>query len=174
MREFVATLLAVTNTICFNLSVFQKTKKKIVFLHMCCSICDVIMYIVLGARTGIANGIADLCKNFAYAKMDSISWALIFSGLRIVLLMLGYEGPVTFAFILLEIIGMFVLVYGSTQQFRVVVLSKQILWVIYDWIFATAVIAFLTSIGLISCVAAIIKNKDRFDDDRKRSASIVN
>lgn len=167
MRELIATLLAVMNTICFNLSVFQKTKKKIVFLHMCCSICDVIMYIVLGARTGIANGIANLCKNFAYAKMDSISWTLIFSGLRIVLLILGYEGPVTFAFILLEIIGMFVLVYGSTQQFRVIVLLKQILWVIYDWMFATVLIACLTSIGLVSCVAAIIKNEDKFKDDKK-------
>lgn len=161
MREVIATILSVINTVCFNLSVFRKTKKQITFLHMCCSICDVVMYMILGAKTGIANGTANLCKNFAYAKMDSIPWMMGFSIFRIILLIFGYEGPITGGFITMEIIGMFILAYGSTQQFRFIVLAKQILWVVYDWMFATVVIACLTSLGVISCITAIVKNREQ-------------
>lgn len=95
MKELVVALLSVANTACFNLSVFQKTKRQIIHLHTYCSICDIVIYAVLGAKTGIANSVVNLGKNFAYSKMDSIRWTMGFSCLRIVLLVLGYEGPMS-------------------------------------------------------------------------------
>lgn len=163
MKELVVALLSVANTACFNLSVFQKTKRQIIHLHTYCSICDIVIYAVLGAKTGIANSVVNLGKNFAYSKMDSIRWTMGFSCLRIVLLVLGYEGPMTAGFIALEIIGVASLAYGTTQQFRIVTLLKQLLWVAYDWVFATAIVACMTLTGAVSCFAAIVRNRNRTD-----------
>lgn len=58
----VSGILSLTNTICFCISNFKKTKKDIVFLHMCCNICDFFMYLVLGAKTGLSNATANICK----------------------------------------------------------------------------------------------------------------
>lgn len=160
MKEAVVTLLSVVNTACFNLSVFQKTKKQIICLHLYCSICDIVIYAILGAKTGIANSIVNLGKNFAYSRMDSVRWMMGFSCLRIVLLILGYEGPMTAGFVVLEVAGMIALAYGTTQQFRIVTLLKQFLWVAYDWVFATAVIACMTLTGAVSCFAAVMRNRN--------------
>lgn len=151
-------ILALTNTICFGIASFKKTKKDIVFLHMCCNICDFFMYLILGAKSGLANATANICKNAAYSKLDSMLFMVIFALLRIVLLGIGYEGIPTILFIILEILSIFILKYGTTQQFRILIAIRQGLWVVYDWIFATVIVAFFTFIAFISCVIAVIKN----------------
>ncbi len=154
----IATGLSFINTICFCISNFRKTKKDIVFLHMCCNICDLVMYLILGARTGLANAIANVCKNAAYSKFNSMFFMILFSILRITLLALGYEGLPTILFIVCEIISIFILKYGTTQQFRILSAVRQGIWVIYDCMYASVVIGLLTSVGFISCTAAVVKN----------------
>ncbi len=151
-------LLAAANTICFCIASFRKTKKDIVFLHMCCNICDFLMYLILGAKTGLANATANICKNAAYSKMNSMFFTFIFSILRVVLLIIGYEGISTILFIILEISSIFILKYGTVQQFRILTVIRQGVWVIYDWMFATAIVALFTFISFVSCMIAVIKN----------------
>ncbi len=156
-------LLAVMNTICFCISNFKKNKKNIVFWHMCCSICDFFMYLVLGAKTGLANAVANICKNAAYSKFDSMFFTVTFSMLRVMLLCMGYEGLPTILFIIIEIVSVFILKYGTAQQFRILTAVRQFVWVVYDWRFATIVVALFTFVGFISCCAAVIKNIPKHD-----------
>lgn len=97
-------------------------------------------------------------KNAAYSKLDNMFFTVIFALLRIVLLVVGYEGIPTVLFIILEIISVFILKYGTTQQFRVLTAIRQGIWVIYDWMFATIIVTFFTFIAFISCNIAVIKN----------------
>lgn len=154
----ISSILAFTNTICFCISGFKKTKNDIVFWHMCCSICDFFMYLILRAKTGLANATADICKNAAYSKLNSMRFTIIFTILRIILLFIGYEGITTVLFILLEIISIFILKYGTAQQFRVLALIRQGVCVIYDWLFATVIVVMFTFIAFISCTIAVVKN----------------
>lgn len=155
----IAGLLAVLNTIFFCISNFKKNKKEITFWHMCCSLCDFFMYLILGAKTGLANAVANICKNAAYSKLDSMKFTVVFSILRIGLLGLGYEGFVTILFIVIEVISVGILKWGTAQQFRVLTAVRQLVWVVYDFMFATVVVAVLTFIGFIGCAAAVIKNR---------------
>lgn len=111
----ISTAFAVVSIICFCISNFRKTKKEIVFLHMCSNICDLAMYFVLGAKTGMANAFANICKNAAYSKFDSNSFTVIFAILRIVLLVIGYECITTIMFIILEVFSTVFLIQGTAQ-----------------------------------------------------------
>lgn len=118
------------------------------------------MYLILGAKTGLANATANICKNVAYFKFDSMKFTVFFAILRIGLLFLGWEGLVTGLFILCEIIALFILEYGSTQQFRILTLFREGVWVVYDVLFATILVALLTVISFSGCLISVIKNKD--------------
>ncbi len=155
---YISSILLMANMVCFCVSNFRKTKKDIVFWHMCCSICDFFMYLVLGAKTGLANATANLCKNVAYAKLDSMFFTILFSLFRMILLVIGYEGISTFLFILLEIISLFILKYGTAPHFRILSAIRQAVWIVYDWMYATVVVVFFTSIGFLSCVIAVMEN----------------
>lgn len=163
--DIISAVLAFINTVLFVISNFRKTKKEIVFFHMCDCICDFVMYLILGAKTGLANATANLCKNAAYAVFDSESFMAFFAMLRIGLLVIGYEGIPTVLFIILEIAAIFILKKGSTQQFRILTAVRQAVWVVYDWHFANAAVACFTFIGFISCVIAVAKNRDEKSTD---------
>lgn len=151
-------LLAIISSICFIISNFKKTKKEITALYVITNICAFIRYILTGGKTGIANSFANICKYMAYSKFNSYSFTVLFAIFRITLLCFGYEGILTLLFIILEIIGTAVLLKGTTQQFRIITLVRQVVWTLYDWVFATPFIAFLTATQLISCIISVTKN----------------
>lgn len=152
--------LSIMNTVFFCMSNFKKTKKGIVFLHMCCNLCDFFMYLVLGARTGVVNATVDICKNFAYSKMDSMLLTVLFSAIRIMLLVtVGYDGAVTVLFVILEIVALLILKCGTSQHFRILTAARQGVWVVYDFMFATTFIACLTFTGFVGSVGAVLRNR---------------
>lgn len=164
ITEIISTILAVISITCFSISNFRKTKKEIVFLHMCANICDFIMYLILGAKTGMANAFANVCKNASYSKFNSNNFTILFAAFRVILLIIGFEGITTIMFITLEIIATIILIYGTAQQFRILSLVRQGVWVAYDWLFASVVIAVITMIGFVSCMIAVITNIGKKED----------
>lgn len=151
-------IFTLASTLCGCVAAFRKTKKDIVFLHVCCDAFDLLTYLVLKGRTGMANAVAALCKDAAYSRMGSMLFTVIFAILRIILLVMGYEGILTLLFIFMEILSIFALKYGTVQQLRFLMVVDQGVWIVYDCLFATPVVAFFTSVVFISRVAAFVKN----------------
>lgn len=151
-------LLAIISSICFIISNFKKTKKEITALYICTNICAFFRYILTNGKTGMANSFANICKYIAYSKFNCYTLTVFFATFRITLLCFGYEGILTSLFIILEIIGTFIMLKGTTQQFRIITLIRQVVWTVYDWVFSTPFVALTTAIQLVSCVIAVIQN----------------
>lgn len=158
MRTIIVITLALFNTIFLSVGNFKKNKKDISFLYALCNSCDIIMYIILRARTGIANSTANFLKNLAYSKLDNFKFTIMFSLLRIILLIIGYDSFATMIFIILEIVQLFILKYGSAQHLRILTTVRQGVWIVYDFMFANVIVACFTAIGFISCFTATIRN----------------
>lgn len=163
----ISTILALISMTCFSISNFRKTKTEIVFLHMCSNISDFIMYLILGAKTGMASSFVNICKNDSYSKFNSNSFTVLFALFRILLFIIGFEGVTTVMFIILEIIATFILIYGTAQQFRVLTLIREGVWVAYNWLFASVIIAVITMIGFVSCMIAVITNISKVNISKK-------
>ena len=156
----------------YNISTFQKSKHKIVGMHIGCNICDLLMYLITGGKSGVANSIVNLCKNTVYSKFNNYKLTILFSCLRIILLILSYEGILTLLFIFFEIIITIILLKGTAQQLRYMHLCSQIVWVFYDYTFANIFVACITATSCISLIAAIIKNnkhklKNKDEDEKQ-------
>lgn len=157
----ISTLLSFISVVLYNLSTFQKSKHKIVGMHIGCNLCDILMYFIIGGRNGAVNSMVNLCKNIVYAKFDSHILTILFALLRITLLSFNYEGIFTVLFIVFEVLITVVLLKGTAQQLRYIYLCSQTLWVFYDYIFANIFVACITATSCISLVWAIIKNKQK-------------
>lgn len=161
MIFFITGLMAVLNTLFFIASGFRKSKKEVLYFHTLCCVCDLVIYGIFGAKTGLANATANICKNLAFSRFDSMRFTILFTMLRIGLLCIGWEGLPTALFILCEIVEIFLLKYGTTQQFRYLTLFRQGVWVVYDLLFATILVSLCTMVGFIGCMTSIIKNKEK-------------
>lgn len=160
---FTSIVLSLLSVIIYNLSVFLKSKHKIVGMHIGCNICDILMYLITGGKSGMANSIVNIGKNIVYAKYDNNKLTILFACLRIVLLILNYEGILTVSFIVLEIIITIILLKGTAQQLRYTYLCSQIIWTIYDYTFANIFVACITATSCISLIMAIIKHADKVE-----------
>ena len=161
-------LLSGTSLLLYNISTFKKSKHKIVGTQMCCSICDILMYSITGGKSGIANSIVNLCKNTAFAKFNNHRMTILFTSIRVILLIINYEKIFTWLFVAIEIIITVILLKGTTQQLRYSHLVSQTIWVFYDYTFANIFVALITSTSCISLIIAIIKNKKSFNKEKNR------
>lgn len=150
-------ILSGTSVLLYNISVFQKSKRHIVGMHVGCNICDILMYLVTGGRIGMVNSVVNLCKNAVYAKWENRILTVLFSGLRIFLIMLVQEGSFTMLFVIFEVYITIAMLFGTEQQLRFIHLGSQITWVFYDYTFANIFVACITATSCISLVSAIIK-----------------
>lgn len=155
--ENIAVFFSFISIVCFCISAFKKNKKGIVGLYLCCDICDLIMYILLGATTGIASVTVNLCKDASYSKLNSIKFTVIFAVAKVVLMILGYEDFSSGILIIIEIIAIPVLIFCTAQQFRILMSIRQCTWALYDYIHLTKMIFIFTLIGLICYIISIIK-----------------
>lgn len=156
---FASITLSLFSALLYNISVFRKQKKHIVGMHVGCNICDILMYLINGGKSGLANSFVNISKNLVYSKLENNTLTIIFAVLRIILLALGYEGILTLLFILLEVISTIILIKGTAQQLRYVYLGSQITWVCYDYFFANILVACITATGCVSLIVAIIQNR---------------
>lgn len=156
---FASIALSLASAITYNVSVFLKSKRAITGMHCICNIFDILMYLVTGGRNGMANSVVNLCKNAAFSKLDSRKLTVFFSLVRILLLAAGWEGVLTFAFILAEVAVTVVLLKGTAQNLRYIYLVSQMVWVLYDYTFANIFVAAVTATSCISLVISIIKNR---------------
>lgn len=162
---FASIFLSLSSVIIYNLSVFQKSKHRIVGMHIGCNICDILMYLITGGKSGMANSVVNICKNTVYAKYDNHKLTILFACFRIILLALNYEGILTLSFIVLEVIITITLLKGTAQQLRYTHLCSQIVWTIYDYTFANIFVAMITATSCISLITAIVKHKDDTERD---------
>lgn len=109
-------ILSGTSVLLYNISVFQKSKRRIVGMHVGCNICDILMYLVTGGRIGMVNSVVNLCKNAVYAKWENRILTVLFSGLRIFLIMLAQEGSFTMLFIIFEVYITIAMLFGTDSS----------------------------------------------------------
>ena len=153
-------ILSGASVLLYNISIFQKSKRRIVGMHVGCNICDILMYLVTGGQIGLVNSVVNLCKNTVYSKWENRILTIVFSSLRIFLIMLTQERFFTMIFIVVEIYITVAMLFGTEQQLRFIHLGNQITWVIYDYTFANIFVAIITATSCVSLVSAIIKNKE--------------
>lgn len=161
MSVFVANFSAFLNTIFYGKSCFKNDKKSILRLHMLCNLTDIVMYVLIGGMSGLANAVASLLKNIAFVKYDSKRFTVFFSILRVSLLCLGYEGFITLCFMVIEVLNTLVVIYGAEDGFSVKVLDviAEIIWIVYDLLFATIFIAIMTVLSTILSFAGVLASK---------------
>ena len=162
----IATVLTIAGTIMYCVSNFLKTKKGVTYLRAWNSLTDCLKYLVLGARTGIVNGVLDVGKNLAFSKFDSMKLTTAFTVVRVIALIAGYDSFVTILYIVIEIWKLLILKSGTVQQFRIISLANTFLFVLYDFRFATKFIASLTTISFVCNVIAVIQGKKGDADDK--------
>lgn len=155
---FGSIFFSITSMLFYMVSMFLKSKHKMVGLCIGCDISDILMYLIIGGKTGIVNSAASLCKDAAYSKFDSKKMTVVFAGLKILLLAFNYEGILTLSFIIMQVVITYLLLKGTVQQLRFGYLVNQVIYVIYDYTFANIVVAFITSTLCISLIVSIIKN----------------
>lgn len=160
MKVLICDLLATVSMAAFCYSNFRKTKTGITAVYIISNICDCIMYIIMGGMTGLANSSASLFKNAAFSKFDSVRATIFFSGVRVLFLCFGYEGILTFLFIMTEIAITYIMFKGTVQQMRVLTALRQLVWVVYDVRTTTLLVATTTFVGFIFCTAAVFKNRN--------------
>lgn len=139
---------------------FGKTKVNIVALTVIINISDCLAYILSGSMTGLADSGVDLLKNVAFSKFNSNKATVIFSILRLIVLCLFYENILSIIFIILEIVGTYLVIRGTAQQYRLCNLVCQIFWVVYDYVMISPLVALISSIVIVFMFIAIIKYKD--------------
>lgn len=156
---FASIFLSLSSVMLYNISIFRKSKHGIIGLHIGCNVCDILMYLITGGRSGLINSVVNLCKNIAYSKYDNHKLTIMFAGVRIILLAFNYECILTALFIIFEIIITIILLKGTVQQLRYANLCSQLIWTVYDYTFANIIVACITATSCISIISAIIKNR---------------
>lgn len=129
---------------------------------MLCNITDIIMYIIVGGYSGLANGTASFLKNLAFVKYDSKRFTVLFSVLRIILLCFAFEGLITFCFICIEIAGTVAVLFGREDGFSLKVISfiGECILIVYDALFATLFVASMTAVStVVSLVGVLLGNR---------------
>lgn len=164
MSKIVVNGLAILNTVFYCCSCFKNDKKSILRFYMLCNLTDIVMYIIVGGHSGLANGTASFLKNLAFVKYDSKKFTVLFSLLRVVLLCIGFEGLITLCFIVIEILNTLAVLYGAEDGFTIKVLGliSEVIWIVYDALFATLFVAFMTLIStIISFVGVIVSKRNK-------------
>lgn len=152
-------LLESIGALLYNISSFMKSKRKIVGIRIGCDVCDLLTYIIVGGKTGLTNATASCVRDIVYSKWESRSLTILFAGIRCTLLLVGYEGILTLAFILMEIVTTTILFKGTAQHLRYAGLVTQIIWVCYDIAFVNFGVAAITATSCVMLLIAIINNR---------------
>lgn len=139
---------------------FGKTKVNIVALTIVINISDCLAYILSGSMTGLADSGVDLFKNVAFSKFNSNKATVVFSILRVIVLCLCYENILSVIFIVLELIGTYLVLRGTAQQCRICNLICQVFWVVYDYVMISPLVALISSVVIVFMFIAIIKYKN--------------
>lgn len=141
---FGSIIFSITSWTFYVLASFQKSKRKIVGFYIGCDVADILMYLITAGKTGVANSVANLCRDITYAKFNNKKLTVFFAGLKILLLAFNYDGILTLFFIILQFIITYFLIKGTAQQLRFAFLVNQIIYVIYDYVFANIFVALIT------------------------------
>lgn len=159
MAIIVCNILSLIGLVGFCVSNFCKSKKNILSVQLICNITDILIYIISGGMTGLASAIANFIRNTVFVKFNNKTVVVLCSTIKVLLLVINYENVVSLVFIILEIIATVLILYGSTQQFRVLTLVREGTWVVYDYITVSLIVTLTTVIKFCFCLTAVTVNR---------------
>lgn len=154
----ISTALEIMSVALYSFAMFRSTKHKMTGWLIGVHSLDLLTYIIVGGKTGMASSISNLGRDIAYSKFDNKHMTLLFSIVRIALLAFSYEGVVTLLFIIMHVITTVITLKGTAQQLRFASLANQFVWVAYDYMFVNIVVASITFAPCIGLVTSIVKN----------------
>lgn len=100
MVTIICNILAVISLIAFCASNFFKTKRGILGGQLICGIVEIVMYYLSRGMTGLASATATTLRNLAFVRFKNNIAVILFSMLKILLLIFSYENIISFVFII--------------------------------------------------------------------------